>query len=207
MPFLMTDQTLPPHLKAFAEREFLGEQMIWAEKQDQKIAAFLSFGIWLFAIPWTAFALFWESMVVGPLVLELLGYEIGNKQAGTGIRAGMWAMGLFGIPFIVVGFGMLAAPFFALRKAGQTLYVLTNKRLAILEGGKTISVTSVSPGEILSTSRKEGPDGRGTLILHQGFTKDSDGDRVEKKTDLGVIADVRRIEQTVQGWMAKAAKA
>ncbi|MGL5137509.1 MAG: hypothetical protein ACRC7G_07050, partial [Beijerinckiaceae bacterium] len=125
-------------------------------------------------------------------------------EGGGHLRPMMWVMGIFGLPFIIIGFGMLAAPFVALRKAGQTLYVLTNKRLAILEGGKTISVVSVVPGEILSTSRKEGPDGRGTLILHQGYARDSDGDRVEKKTDLGVISDVRRIEQTVQGWLARA---
>jgi hypothetical protein len=202
----VNDGLLPADLKQFAEREFLGEQMLWAEKPDLRRAAFLSFGIWLFAIPWTTFALFWESMVVGPLVLELLGYEFSAKEPGTSVRAGMWVMGLFGIPFIAIGFGMLAVPFFALRKSGQTIYVLTNKRLAILEGGKTVSVVSIAPGQIVATSRREGPDGRGTLILHQGYTTDSDGDRVEKKTDLGVISDVRRIEQLVRGWMAKAAK-
>ena len=63
----MVSQDLSPRLKAFAEREFLGERLIWAEKPDQRIKGYLSFGIGIFAIPWTAFALLWESMVAGPL--------------------------------------------------------------------------------------------------------------------------------------------
>lgn len=195
----MLDAALPPALKAFAEREFLGERLIWAERPDKKIAALMSFGIWLFAIPWTAFALFWESMVAGPLILELLGYDVGGmKPAGNVGGMMMWVMALFGLPFILIGFGMLLSPFYALRTGSQTLYVLTNKRLAVLEGRKTIKVTSISPSEITGFSRKEGPDGRGTLILSQGYDKDSDGDRVAKQTELGVINEVRKVEELVR---------
>ncbi|MFM9975959.1 MAG: hypothetical protein ACKVON_15465 [Beijerinckiaceae bacterium] len=196
---------MPASLKAFAEREFIGEPMIWAEKPDHKLAFFVSFGIWLFAIPWTAFALFWESMVAGPLFLDLLGYEVSGKPPGTAMQVGLWVMALFGVPFIVIGFGMLLAPFWIWRKGKSTLFVLTNKRLTVLQGNRTVSVVSIKFNEIVSTSRKEGPDGRGTLILHQGHSRDSDGDRVEKKTELGVINDVRRVEQLVNDLRAKAA--
>jgi hypothetical protein len=199
----MFDDTLPPSMKAFVEREFIGETMIWAEKPDHKIAFFLSFGIWLLAIPWTAFALFWESMVAGPLFLDLLGYELTGNPPGTAMKTGMWAMALFGLPFVLIGFGMLLAPFWAWRKGQRTLYVLTAKRLTILEGNTNISVTSIRAKEIVSISRKEGPDGRGTLILHRGHTRDSDGDQVEMKTELGVINDVRRVEQLVLDMKAK----
>ncbi|MGL4637982.1 MAG: hypothetical protein ACRCWF_18530 [Beijerinckiaceae bacterium] len=193
----MLSQDISPELKAFAEREFVGEQMIWAEKPDQKIKAMLSFGIWLFAIPWTAFALFWESMVAGPLIMHWLGYEVAGKTPEGPMTYGMIAMGLFGIPFILVGFGMLLTPFWAMRKAGRTFYVLTNKRLSQLESGKYISITSIQPEEIVSTSRKEGPDGRGTLTVHMGFTRDSDGDRTARFTEIGVIHNVSKVEKLV----------
>jgi hypothetical protein len=194
----MFDQTLPPALKAFAEREFLGERLIWAERPDKKIAALASFGIWAFAIPWTAFALFWESAVAGPLIMHMIGYEVlGKPPAGFGI-VGMWVMALFGLPFILIGFAMLLAPFFIIRKGSKTLYVITNKRIAILESGRSVSVTSIPPSEIGPLSRKEGPDGRGTLTISQGYGLDSDGDRFERKQELGVINDVRRVEQLVR---------
>jgi hypothetical protein len=203
----VNDSPLPADLKQFAAREFIGEQMLWAEKPDMRIAAFLSFGIWLFAIPWTAFALFWESMVVGPLLLHMLGYEVKGPTPQGGMIALMVVMGIFGLPFVAIGFAMLATPFVKLWKGGRTVYVLTNKRLAIIEGGRKIDIVSIRPADVVSLSRKEGPDGRGTLILHQGFTVDSDGDRQERKTELGVVHDVRKLELTIRGWMDRAAKA
>jgi hypothetical protein len=194
----MLDDQVPRFLKEFAAREFMGEKLVWAERPDVRIAVLMSFGIWLFAIPWTAFALFWEGMVAGPLIADLLGYEVGNIKPSGNVGQGMiWVMALFGLPFVLVGFSMLLAPFWVLRKGRQTLYVLTNKRIAILQGSRTISIVSVRPEEIVSVSRKEGPDGRGTLILHQGIMRDSDGDRQERKTDIGVVNDVRRLEQMV----------
>ena len=199
MPDAMFDQGLPPGLKAFAEREFAGEKLVWAARPDRRIAALLSFGLWLFAIPWTAFALFWEGAIVGPLLADWLGYEVGGaKPSGTMAHGMMWGMGFFGVPFILVGFGMLLAPFFALLKGRRTLYVLTDRRIVILEGAHTVKVVSIGPSEIKGISRKEGPDGRGTLILDQGFAKDSDGDEVARKTELGVIDDVRRVEGLVR---------
>jgi hypothetical protein len=194
----MFDQSMPASLKAFAEREFLGERLIWAERPDKKLVAFASFGIWLFAIPWTAFALFWESAVAGPLIMKLLGYEVTGKMPSSGGLIGMWVMALFGLPFVLIGFAMLATPFFAIRKGSRTLYVLTNKRIAILESGRSVTVTSIPPSEIGPLTRREGPDGRGTLIISQGYSLDSDGDRFECKQELGVINDVRRVEQLVR---------
>jgi hypothetical protein len=194
----MLDDQVPKFLKDFATREFRGEKLVWAERPDVRIAVLMSFGIWLFAIPWTAFALFWEGMVAGPLIADLLGYEVANIKPSGNVGQGMiWVMALFGLPFVLIGFGMLLAPLWVFRKGRQTLYVLTNKRIAILQGSRTITIVSVRPEEIVSVSRKEGPDGRGTLILHQGATRDSDGDRQERKTDIGVVNDVRRLEQMV----------
>jgi hypothetical protein len=201
----MLSQTIPSSLKAFAEREFLGEKMLWAEKPDHRIKAILSFGIWIFAIPWTAFALFWESMVAGPLILHWLGYDVGGRMPAGNIAFGMIAMSVFGLPFILIGIGMLLTPFWTIRKAGQTFYVLTNRRLAHLQAGRTIQITSILPSEIISTSRKEAPDGRGTLTVHMGFTRDNDGDKTARYAEFGVIHDVRSVEKMVLELKARSA--
>jgi hypothetical protein len=199
----MFDPQLPPSLKSFAEREFLGERMLWAARPDKRIAGLLSFGIWLFAIPWTAFALFWTAFPMSALFEMYTGVNIGAPKGTPPII--MWVFAIFGVPFVLVGIGMLLAPFAAIRSGWRTLYVLTNKRLAVLEGGRTVHVVNIRPDEISGLSRKEGPDGRGTLTVHQGFERDSDGDKVEKKTELGVIADVRKVEEMVAALKAKAA--
>ncbi len=199
----MFKQELQPELKAFAAREFLGERMIWADRPDKRIAALIAGGIWLLAIPWTVFALSWTSVPVAALYEHYSGENIGAPKGGP--VAMMWVMALWGTPFIAVGLGMLAMPFRVLWKGSRTLYVLTDRRLALLEGGRTVAITSIRPGEIMGLSRKEGPDGRGTLIVDQGFTVDSDGDRVPKRSEFGVIADVRRVEDLVRTLKAGAA--
>jgi len=192
----MFTQELPHELKAFAAREFSDETLVWADRPDRRIAALVSAVAWVFAIPWTAFALSWISIPVGALYEFYSGDSIGAPKGAPIIM--MWVMALFGTPFVAVGLGMLATPFKVLWKGSRTLYVLTDKRLAKLEGNKSIAITSITPGEIMGLSRKEGPDGRGTLIVDQGFTVDSDGDRIPKRSEFGVITDVRRVEELVQ---------
>jgi hypothetical protein len=192
----MFDSALPAGLKAFAEREFMGERLIWAARPDRRIHALLSFGIWLFAIPWTAFSLFWISVPVAALYEGYMGVNIGAPKGAPSLM--MWAFAIFGVPFVLIGFGMLLAPLGVLWKGRRTLHVLTNKRFATLEGDRTVTLTTILPGEIKGFSRKEGPDGRGTLIIHRGFERDSDGDSVERKTEVGVVDGVRKLEDLVR---------
>jgi hypothetical protein len=198
----MFDQGIPAPLKAFAEREFAGEKLIWAARPDVRIAFFMSFGIWLFAIPWTAFSLFWISVPVTALLETYAGINIGAPKGAPSLM--MWVFAIFGVPFVLVGFGMLLAPLFVLTKGRFTLFVLTGRRLAILQGRSTVRVTSFLPNEIKGFSRKEGTDGRGTVILSRGYERDSDGDSVARSTELGVIDDVRKVEQTLRDWKERA---
>jgi hypothetical protein len=191
----MFDSTLPAGLKAFVEREFLGEKLIWAARPDRRKQALMSFGIWFFALPWTAFSLFWISVPIAALYEFYAGVNIGAPK-GTPIGL-MWAFAIFGVPFLLVGFGLMAMPLTSLRKGWRTLYVLTNKRVAVLEGGRSVNITSIGPDDISGLSRTERPDGRGTLVIDQGFERDSDGDRVRKQTELGVIENVRQVEEMV----------
>jgi hypothetical protein len=192
----MMDGSIPRSLKDFAEREFIGEKLVWAERPDNRIAIFLSFAIWLFAIPWTAFSLFWISVPAAALYEAYTGVLIGAPKGAPTFA--MWAFALWGVPFVLIGFGMLLAPFFSWRKGSQTLFVLTNKRLTTLQAGSFFKVMSIYPQEISGFSRKEGPDGRGTLVVSLGYERDSDGDRVPKSSEFGVITDVRKVEAMVR---------
>jgi hypothetical protein len=199
----MTGVDLPASVKAFAAREFAGEKLLWAARPDVRIFVLLSFAIWIIAIPWTAFSIFWISVPAAAFYEAYAGVNIGAPKGAPSLM--MWAFALWGVPFVLIGFGMLLAPFFKLRKGRRTLYVLTHKRLAVIEGGSRVNIISILPGEISGLSRKEGPDGRGTLTVALGFEKDSDGDRVPKQALFGVIEDVRKVEDMVRVVMAKAA--
>jgi hypothetical protein len=195
----MRSEALDEAVKQVIVREFVGESVLWAERPRVFGQVLMSFGIWLFAIPWTAFALFWESIVLAPLLGGLLGYEVGGEPPGTGLQLGMWAMALFGVPFVLVGFGMLLAPLVAWLKGRRQLFVLSNRRLAVIETGRTLTVRNIPLGEIGTITRSEKPDGSGTLSLGLGYERDSDGDRVAKAESIGRISDVRHVEKLIEG--------
>jgi len=198
----MFDAGLPAQLKAFAEREFSRERLVWAARPDVRTAFLFSFALYLFAVPWTAFSLFWVSVPLGALYEHYAEVNIGAPKGAPIIT--MWVFALFGTPFVAIGLGMLCAPLFVLLKGRATLFVLTDRRLATLQGRSTVTIVSIEPRQIGQLSRKEGPDGRGTLVVSHGYERDSDGDRVERKTEFGIIDDVREVEGLVRALKAGA---
>jgi hypothetical protein len=192
---LMQILKLPDALKTFAQRELMNESVLWVGKPENVHSALPLFAIWVFAIPWTVFALFWEAMVAGPLIFFWLGWPVGGKPPGSMGMGMMAVMALFGLPFILIGFGMLASPFYAMRRLRRTGYVLTDKRLAILTDSRSIGVKSYQLRQIHSVTRLEHANNTGTVTVGLGFTRDSDGDRQESTEVLANVSDARRLEQ------------
>lgn len=180
---------LPATVKQFAQREFIGEQLKWAHRPPARAAFIGALVIWLFALPWTAFALFWEAGVMGLLP---------SVKSSTG--SGRIGMMLFGLPFVLIGLVMMSAPFWAWRTAKNSVWVLTNKRLAIvtagLRGGMTIK--SITANDILSIERSQNDQGIGSLKLVYQSTRDSDGDAKERSDKIDGIADVRAVEAMIR---------
>lgn len=50
-------------------------------------------------------------------------------------------------------------------RASHTLYLVTNRRVAILEGGRPMKVRSLAPAQLTHLVRRQRPDGSGDLIL------------------------------------------
>jgi hypothetical protein len=180
---------LPPTVKQFAQREFVGESLKWAHQPSPGRAMLGVMAIWLFALPWTAFALFWEAGVLGLLPSV-------KSTAGSG-RIGMM---LFGLPFVLLGLLMMSAPFWAWRHAKNSTWVLTNKRLAIVTAGMRgrVTIKSIMPGDILEIVRTQNEHGIGSLKLVYQATRDSDGDAKERSDTIDGIADVRGVEAMIR---------
>lgn len=183
---------LPARFANLKLGEFSGEKVLYAAEPDARRAFLYASLIWIFAIPWTAFALFWEGMVLGPFL-----------SAATGgpdfLPVMMGVMALFGVPFVLVGFGMLGAPFWQFRKARRTVHVITDRRLATVVVGPTMQVESFRPREIGTIARSERADGSGSLKVGVGRERDSEGDVVAKTHHLVGVPDVRRAETLLLG--------
>ena len=165
----MTPITALPHrLRDAATREFAGEPVRWSAQPSPRAVFLRTLPIWLFAIPWTAFSLFWETMAIGGFI------GLGSRT-GSGWSWFVAAFVLFGLPFIAVGIGMMAAPFWRARQAARSLWVVTTRRITYLKA-----------------------DGSGSLKLTFGDGRDSDGDKVERSEAIQDIPDVRKVEDLIR---------
>lgn len=181
---------LPLELDTALRRELgAGERILWSARPiPGKLKA--GFGIWLFAIPWTAFALFWEAASLLPWAT--------SSQTPSAIQ---WSFGivfpLFGLPFVLIGFWMLWMPIRAMRNAGSTAYGLTNRRLIRLVSGERHEVASVLLDQIGPMNRDEGQDGTGNLRIQTHSRVDSDGDRLTEKFEVLGVPDVAKLERLI----------
>lgn len=164
-------------LRLALDRELTAdEQVCWHGWQLARIDP-RHFAIYLFAVPWTAFAVMWTVLASGAI-----------GAAGMGVIG--IAFPLFGVPFIAVGGWMLARPFAALHEKGRVLYVVTNARAMKLTSHRRLTVKSV-PGERMGlTEKHEQPDGSGTLSLAINVGRDSDGDRQTEFFVIGPVDDI-----------------
>lgn len=183
-------QSLPPPLAAALKHETKGEVIRWAGQPSPGRSALTTLPILLFAIPWTAIS---GGMFFGVIYSLLVGKAPGEPGY---IGAGMGIFFLLLLtPFVGIGLAMLSAPVWAWHTARHTVHAVTDKRLLTIVEGRARKVKSVLPEHIVSLERKERRDGSGTLTVVTGYEKDSDGDVVKLKEDIGPVAGVRQVER------------
>ena len=188
---------------SFAIRKELqsGERILWQGQPIVERVFKMALAIYLFAIPWTAFSLFWEAMALSPW-LAMSGNPEANKTAQiVGV-----VFPLFGLPFIAIGFWMLSRPFALARKARQTSYVITNKRALVVTGG-SMHETQSYPYDVMSgeLNRTERRDGSGSLYFSSKKVVDSDGDARVEKLGFEYVPHVREVEEKLRRALADSA--
>ncbi len=143
-------------------------------------------GAFLFGIPWTAFALFWTA-----------GAAWGTMKMDEG--PGLFSIfPLFGVPFILIGFGMLSSPIWAYLRAGRTVYVITDRRAITFEGGWSTTIRSYPPEKLTDVFRTEKRDGSGDVIIARRAWRDSEGDRQSEELGFLRVADAKDVERRLK---------
>jgi hypothetical protein len=127
---------------------------------------------------------------------------------------------LFGLIFLVVGVGMVLSPFWAAYRARGTVYVVTDRRAIIFDGGWSTHVRSFGPGDLESVERRQRGDGSGDIILarehyyvqgHYSGSPGRGGHYVPggwRTREIGFfgIAQVKYVEQLLRGLAAARAE-
>src|ERR1041384_2667380 len=124
--------------RSIVQRELAaGESLLWSGRPDPVRSSGAAYGCWIFAVPWTAFSVFWMAAAWG-----LIGGR-GNP-----------AMSLFGLPFLLVGLGMMMAPRWAYASAKKTVYAVTTRRLIIMNEGRFRKIKSFYADDLGALERR-----------------------------------------------------
>jgi hypothetical protein len=199
---LFGDSRLPEPLDARVRSELSeGEQLLWVGQPNPRRMGLSGVPMVLFGIPFTGFALFWMAAASG-MLFGPAGGPAGALPVGFG--AMFICFPLFGVPFVLVGLGMLTAPFWMWRRAKRVCYTLTDRRAIVWEprflGG--VEVRSYGPSQLDRIRRTEYADGSGDLIFEEVVTFGTDAHdhttAQRQRHGFFYIANVRLIEELLR---------
>jgi hypothetical protein len=190
--FLHTENWLnePQHVRlniALRLELATGEQLIWSAIPDPNRMRVV-FWLWLFAVPWLLFALFWEGIAISMMVGGIV-------QNDPNFSWWMMIFPFFGLPFVAIGLWLVNKPLAVLADARHQIHALTNRRLITLTMRKDKNLKSVEIAKTGLISRKEKADGWGSLVIETGSHRDSDGDQITDRFEFYGIPKVARVDR------------
>ena len=181
----MLDPTIPPQLQEIVQRELdRDERVVWSAMPKPKYFSGPSLGLFLFAIPWTAFSVFWMAGAAG--------FKIPQFNNGEDLFP------LFGIPFFLIGIGMLSSPLWSYRNALNTVYLITDRRAITIDGGVSFTIRSYTREKLNEIFRREHKDGTGDVIISRSAWRDSDGDKQMQELGFLRINDAKQVESILK---------
>jgi len=177
---------IPKQLRQKIDKELQPHEMIrWIGQPQPNVSQLIvsCLIVSLFAIPWTAFALFW--------IWGVLGSKIPDLREGFQPQ---YLFALFGVPFVIVGLIMLCSPFWIWRAAFEKVYIITHKRAIAFEGVRTTTIRSFEPQQLASVYRRENNNGTGDVVIVVRSWKDSDGDSQKEEVGFMEIPNPKQVE-------------
>lgn len=153
------------------------ERLLWTGAPTPSRLAKEALAPALFAIPWTAFSVFW-TVAAGAMTSEVEGF----------VR---WLFPLFGLPFVAIGIVLLTSPLRALRRAKATVYAITAERVLVFEPhGGSMNVRSFGAQDVAEIRRVQRADGSGDIYF--GAAGNLNRKRLSTTGLLG-LPDVRQV--------------
>ena len=145
--------SLAPDQRALIDNELQpGETITWAGQPKPRAFSLQTLPLVLFASPWTALAILWMVSAAG----------LTGKHP---VKGPEMVFGLFGVPFILIGLGMLAAPVWMTRLMRRNIYLITNRRAIIFQRGFSVTTRSFTPAQMQSLIKRVRADGSGDIIF------------------------------------------
>jgi hypothetical protein len=166
-----------------------GESLYWTGVADPARAAVSALPAALFGIPFAGFAAFWINTAYH-------GTHAMNKSTNSFTGAFSF-FPLFGVPFLLVGLGIILAPLWAYLSGRTTVYAVTNQRVMVISGSSTRSVKSCTPADIVSVDHRERADGSGDIIIRTTAQTRSNNSVSQLTVSLCGVPNVKEVARQV----------
>jgi hypothetical protein len=166
-----------------------GESLYWTGVADPSRAAMSALPAALFGIPFAGFAAFWINAAFH-------GTHAMNRS-GNSFTGAFSFFPLFGVPFFLVGLGIILAPLWAYLRGRTTVYAVTNQRVMVISGGSTRSVKSFTPADIVSVDYRERPDGSGDIAIGTTAQTRSNNSVSQVTVSLCGVPNVKEVARQV----------
>lgn len=181
----MLDPTISRTLNDAIERELQpGEIVSSIESPQPRFVTTASTSTFVFGIPWTLFALFW--------IAGASRFKVPDFQDGFDFFP------LFGIPFVLAGFGMLSSPIWAYRNAFKSVYVITDRRAFTIVGGVRTTIRSFFPDDLDDLHRSQRSDGSGDVLVATTAKRGSNGGSHASFRGFLGVADAKSFEDRLR---------
>lgn len=143
-----------PELESIIRPEIeVTERLLWAGQPNPIRQALKALPVFFFAVPWTAFSIFW--------IAGAAGFKVPDFS-----RPGFFSFfPLFGLPFLFIGLGMLLSPVWVLIRAKRIYYTVTEKRCLIIKKGMSTTIRSINGQDISDIDMTVRNDGSGDIIF------------------------------------------
>jgi hypothetical protein len=183
---MRTTTDIPRHLQERVRRELEWDERIeWMDTPVPRFFTPLSTGAFLFAILWTAFAIFW--------IYGASGFKMPDFGEG-----GISFFPLFGVPHVLIGLALLFTPLWAYRKALRTVYVITDRRAITFDGGWSGTIRSYPPDKLQDIHRREKRDGSGDVIIARRALTGSGGDHRSEDQGFLQVRNPKEVEHMLK---------
>ena len=187
---MYTSFEIPDKLQARVNGEMeSGEAIRWMEQPVPRYFTPKAKAAFIFGIPWTAFAIFWTLGAAA---------QCAPSESGKGIMNAFSLFPLFGLPFILIGLGLLSSPLWAYRRALKTVYVITDRRAITFDGDRSSTTRSYSPSKLQDIYRKDNKDGTGDVIMSVRTWVDSEDRKQSEEFGFIHIRDPKKVEEMLK---------
>ena len=167
-----------------------GESLYWTGTADPGRAALSALPAAVFGIPFAGFALFWITQAYR--ATSHISHNSNNSFAG-----GFSVFPLFGVPFLLIGLGIVLAPLWAYLKGSSTVYAVTNQRVMIITGNGSRTVKSLTPADIVGVDYRERPDGSGDIAIQTNAIMRTNNSMSQLKVALVGVPNVKEVARQV----------